>query len=108
MGCGCGGRGAAPVATGHSVAPQQQKERVITQCTLSKDVITKYKEILLCLKINNSFSNYGLNIATMNSLIGVMISALNYPTDYCYYQNQINNFQQNYLPRIIESNDSCM
>jgi len=109
MGCStCGGGG-----VGRSNAPvirqQPQQQRIInTDCQFSKQLLTTWLNALTCVKTNNKLSLITVPDVLANQFLGVLISALNYPEDYCYYESTITNFQNNILPRIVEHVPECL
>lgn len=110
MGCGsCGGGGntqSYPYMTAqhNNLQLAQQPEN----CSLTAEVLTKWLNILTCIRTQNKGYLVGLEGFTMNSLVGVVQSAINYPNNYCYYQPNLENFQTNILPLIIENVPECV
>lgn len=78
-----------------------------SDCNYTKALLEKWYSALYCVRINNKSDAIGITNQKINSYLGYIQSALNYPENYCYYLNEIDSFQQNILPRIITNVPNC-
>lgn len=105
MGCGCNSGVSTQEKIGNNinypVIPR------IANCTITETTILKYKSMLECCKSTNTLSLINLTVIQCNSYLGYFQSALNYPDDYCYYYEKINNFTESILPLIINNVYNC-
>lgn len=77
-------------------------------CEITSELLNNWKQILLCIKNNIAFETVGLSEFNINSLLGIIQSAINYPDNYCYYSPQLENFKNNILLRIVENVPECI
>lgn len=107
MGCNCGG-----VAGGGNNGVQNRGLSFTppsnTDCSITKQLLTTWKQILTCVKAQGKYTEANLTQFEINQLLGVIQSALNYPDNYCYYSVQLEDFQNNRLPIIINNVTSCL
>jgi hypothetical protein len=76
-------------------------------CDYTKEMLEKWYKLLYCVLINNKANFIGITNQKINSFLGYIQSALNYPENYCYYMDTLSDFEQNILPRIIENVPNC-
>lgn len=111
MGCSsCGGGGSSTQAYQYAAIHQHNTPQMAydaANCTYTNAILEKWKLILTCIKIQSLGSLVGIETFQMNVLMGVIQSALNYPNNYCFYKQQLDDFQTNILPRIIENVPDC-
>jgi len=99
---------AANAAKEINVNSYRKVKEKIENCLIDKELLTKWKSVLKCIKLNNRYTEANITISELNSSLGYIQSALNYPDDYCYYTEELNNFKNNILPRIVENVPSCI
>lgn len=99
MGCPCENNSTTPFA---SVANVKKAANQVTDCTVTKEQIETWLNLLQTAKKNGSSVSEQL----LNSNIGIMQSALNYPNNYCYYQQRIDIFKEFVLPKLMNEADS--
>lgn len=110
MGCStCSGGGVVYNGSGFASNPNIPK-RVITpavDCLLTKEILARWKNTLKCIKNNNQLETIGLVNSSANQILGIIQSALNYPDNYCFYEQELSYFQTTVLPLIIEYASEC-
>lgn len=104
--CGCGSTlnntttfrpYSAPVSTGSSI-----------ECDITKENLITWKNLLSCIKTNNYYTIANIPEFNVNKFLGVIQSALNYPSNYCYYYDQLNYFKTFVLINIINNVPQCI
>lgn len=75
-------------------------------CFFNKEILQNYKNLLEQIKEKNIISEAGLTIKSINSYLGLVQSALNYPDNYCLFEQQLSDFRDKILPKIIIANAS--
>lgn len=103
--CGCGS--AVSYGTYQPVTTNRELPRSTEYCPYTKSVLIQWLKILNCIKAQNKKSLIQASDFNINSLLGIIQSALNYPDDYCFYKPQLEEFQNTFLPRIIEYVPEC-
>lgn len=103
--CGCSNN--TNFSNYHQPSNRQAQVPSPSDCSITKQMLIKWKAMLNCVKINKKLDLIGLNEVTVNQYLGVIQSALNYPDNYCYYKIQLENFQTINLPLIIEYVSEC-
>jgi hypothetical protein len=83
--------------------------RVINEnCLYTSGLLNIWINAIKCCKESDKLMLIGLNAFQANIHIGNIQSAINYPEDYCYFEQQLIDYQQNILPRIIEYVPECL
>lgn len=104
--CGCGGGGGgSSTATDGYIA--YSAPVIPTECGLTRTVLNTWMTALICIKLQDKFEKAGINVVSVNQLLGLLQSALNYPDNYCYFYEQLQYFQQSLLPSIITNVPEC-
>jgi hypothetical protein len=62
---------------------------------------------MACVKASNKGIVIGLSVPKINIYLGYLQSALNYPDNYCYYFDKLEEFRLTILPRIIANVPAC-
>lgn len=78
-----------------------------TDCDYTKESLQKWQRLLECVLINNKSSLIGITDQKIRSYLGYIQSALNYPDNYCFYKDVLDDFSTNILPRIILNVPNC-
>jgi hypothetical protein len=84
--CGCS---KSPVTPGPNIQRQQVNVIPIEDCTYTLDQLRTWYSILVCCKDQVLYPQLGINAQTMNSYLGITGSALNYPTNPCYFKDNL-------------------
>ncbi len=116
MGCGCGKKPATssvvasrpPEVNNTQMATQTAAPQEPAVCAITLDILNKWQNILMCVKNNNSYQKVGISEIVLNQFLGIIQSAKNYPADYCYYGDNLENFKVAVLPKIIENEPNCL
>ena len=108
MGCtSCGGsrniNNNLSIKSGYSAGSSYSPE----DCNYTKEVLEKWKSLLICVQINNKAALINTTQAKINSYLGYVQSALNYPDNYCYYKDKLSEFETTLLPRILLNVPNC-
>lgn len=95
MGCNCGSNtSSASAATIQSDTIHSQM--VIQDCPYTIEDINRWLDKVRCFKDKGLYITMpNITVAMLNSYIGTLLSALNYPTNICYFQpmlQDIDNF----------------
>lgn len=104
----------AAKAAAQQLANVQQKQFNATQpakikleatqpedCEYTQKLLRTWYNALDCVKQHGKLQLISLNAQQANSYLGYLQSALNYPDNYCYYQDKLEEFKLKVLPRII-------
>jgi hypothetical protein len=87
MGCGCG---AGVVRSSPQVFVRQNTQtQAPADCQYTMDQLNSWLAQLICCKNKGLYTSLGINAPTMNKYLGIVMSALNYPTNPCYFQSQL-------------------
>lgn len=78
MGCGCQNR-PVQIAANESFTVNEN-------CPFTLSELTGYKERLYCIKSRELYTDAQTTEATINSYLGIVTSAIYYPSDFCYFQ----------------------
>lgn len=111
--CACNG-GASSIYTFNNDTPNPQSvsNRMVNVpeegCTITEEMLTLWKTMLLCVKNTDKMAIINLPLVSVNQMLGIIQSALNYPDNYCYYIPQLEYFRSNVLLRIIENVPECL
>ena len=89
--CNCGSGGAGVQQTRsfvtRAVAPQTQQD---SECPYTLDDITSWIEKVECFKDKGLYVNLpNISLKQLVNYRGVLLSALNYPTNICYFKDQL-------------------
>ena len=104
--CGCGAANKNNSSTHRQVSVARQVEQA--PCDITKEHLLLWKQILTCIKQNNYFVAADTPEFTINKFLGIVQSALNYPSDYCYFNEQLNYFKTFVLLKIIDNVPQCI
>ena len=88
MGCGCG---ASTVRSSPQVfvARRENASQAPADCQYTMDQLRSWLALLICCKDKALYMSLGIGAPTMNKYLGIVMSALNYPTNPCYFQSQL-------------------
>lgn len=82
MGCNCG-KGVVPI-TELTYSPTSN-DTLNQPCSYNFSNISDLYTKLNLVKLNNQASNIGITNIQLNGYLGILISALNYSNNYCYF-----------------------
>lgn len=91
MGCGCG-------AGGSSSVPQytesnnniHQQTFIDDSCPYTVEILQMWLQKLECFKNNGLYVNMpNITVPQINSYTGTVLSALNYPSNVCYFKDML-------------------
>lgn len=77
-------------------------------CPITKEIVKMWQKAVICVKAKGELSKINMTTRTANSVLGLIQSALNYPDNYCYYEAELRDFQNNNLPLILEYVQECL
>lgn len=77
-------------------------------CLYNGGLLNVWLNAIKCVKTSDKLNLIGLTDFQANVQIGNIQSAINYPENYCYFEPQLTDYQQNILPRIIEYVPECL
>lgn len=86
MGCGCGTTANNTSYSGFTPAVQVT---AAVNCMVDRDILLNWKNKLDCVQAKQLYDVTGIDVATLNRLSGVVLSALNRSSNYCYFENQL-------------------
>lgn len=89
MGCGCGARAVAPTPPSPGVFVRDAMQPAPSDCQYTLDMFQVWLTKLICCKNKNLYIGLGINAQTMNKYMGLVMSALNFPSNPCYFQTQL-------------------
>lgn len=104
MGCPCSARQSQQTNSNQLVRPPVPSPE---DCDYTKTLIQNWFAILSCVKINK-LNKIDLTVGQANMYLGYFQSALNYPDNYCFYTDKLQEFQTNVLPRIVTNVPECL
>lgn len=78
-----------------------------TDCDYDNTILRNWYNMFDCIKKNSKHEEIGLTTAKVNSYIGYIQSALNYPDNFCFYKDVLDDILLNIIPRIINSVPEC-
>ena len=103
--CGC----ASSVPENNSLNSLNSTNNIINlNCGVTIELLEHWQKILFCIKNEDKTSLIYSNTVVINQYLGLIQSALNYPDNYCYYFEQIENFQNSLLPLIVNNVPECI
>ena len=85
-GCGCGTASNNAPYTGFTPAIQVT---AALNCMVERDMLLNWKSKLDCVQAKHLYSVIGIEVATLNRLSGIVQSALNWTSNYCYFEHQL-------------------
>lgn len=101
MAClGCGGS-----AVVYQSQPVPSEVIPNEQCEYNKVLLTAWKNKLECFKRKHLYSQYNIALSTVNSSIGIVLSALNYESMICYFKRQLDGITD--IVNLITSIEEC-
>jgi len=95
MGCGCSNT--TSINSGFTPAIQVTAS---INCMVDKDMLSNWKSKLECVQANNLYNIIGIDNATWNRLYGIVQSALNWTSNYCYFEYHLQEVML-LIPKII-------
>lgn len=87
--CGCG---KSMGVTSTSSTTMNANIRVIPpveDCEYTIEQLKTWLKSLVCVKDKGIYTQFGINGQTMNKYLGIVMSAINYPSNPCYFQNDL-------------------
>ena len=78
-----------PPSFAYKTLPPQKV--VDLNCQYTLDQVKKWSELLICFKENGYYSTYNISGKDLNKALGIVLSAINYPTNICYFESELNN-----------------
>lgn len=85
MGCGCNAK-TNTSNTGFTPAIQVSAAK---SCMLDRDILLNWQSKLECVQNKNLYEVVGIDVYTLNRLSGLIQSALNWSSNYCYFEIQL-------------------
>lgn len=104
----CSACGAAASTNNFSHPVQTFAVPVNPNCPFNKTLLTAWKAILNCIKQTRKYQESGMSKVVVNQMAGIVQSAINYPDNYCYYEEQLVYFQSQLLPIIVTNVSECV
>ena len=93
--CSTCGKSAVNVQTyiQKSINYQQLPPQLIVDlnCPYTLDQMKIWSNLLICFKEKGYYSQYGISGQQLNAALGIVLSALNYPTNICYFKSDLDN-----------------
>lgn len=77
-------------------------------CEMTAEVLYAWRAMLNCMKLKGTYRAVGLTSQELNSILGIVQSAINYPDDYCHYADRYAYFQNTILPLIVTNVPECI
>lgn len=77
-------------------------------CEITSEILINWQNILNCIKLSQKYSLLNLPLQKVNMLLGIIQSGINYPDDYCYYEEQLQEFKNIILPLILTNAAECI
>ena len=74
-------------STGRTYSPLNNTQPA--NCTITPEMLQNWLAKLNCIKLNNRYLSIGLSAADMNRLLGTVQSAINWQSNYCYFEYQL-------------------
>lgn len=107
MGCGCLSENtvASPLSPAQVAAIVQMQRIEDPNCIYTFEVLNEYKDLLNCVKANNTVDLFNITMTKLNSYLGVVQSAINYTTNSCYFVAQLDEIQ--ILIQDIKDSNQC-
>jgi hypothetical protein len=84
--CGCGNTTTTSTYTGSTGTSQVTAS---ADCTITPQMLEAWKTNLKCIAQNSLFDQAGIDFATYNRMMGTVQSGLNWRTNYCYFEHQL-------------------
>lgn len=89
-------------------SPYSTQRTITENCNITKEMLLVWRGALNCLKSSGKYTLVNMNLHEVNRYLGLVQSGLNYPDDYCFYQDRIINFQTIILPLIVTNVPECL
>jgi hypothetical protein len=86
---GCASCGASRVGRIPPTQRTQVNFSVVENCPYTGEQLNVWLTKLICCKDKVLYKNLGITAPTMNKYLGIVMSALNYPTNPCYFQKEL-------------------
>lgn len=86
---GCATCGASRVVMSAPLVRQQINFAPVEGCTYTMEQLNAWLTKLICCKDKALYLSLKINAQIMNKYLGIVMSALNYPTNPCYFQNDL-------------------
>lgn len=104
--CGCSaGRSNASVARVQSFTANSSAPTSNEPCTYELTQVQDWLDKANCFKSNGLYVTYGISLRQINMYIGALMSAINYPTNLCYFRKQLDEIQS--FITIVISTGQC-
>lgn len=104
----CGSCNKSSFSSSSSIGPMTRSQsNIVGNCEFTQEILLNWRNILRCLKASGSNSLQGLSLTEINRYLGTVQSSINYPDNYCYYNQQLQDFQS-LIPIIIENASNCI
>lgn len=88
MGCGCGAS-QVTVAPNSGVVLQPLTYNSSENCIYTIEQLHVWLTKLICCKDKGLYLQLGSNAQTINKYLGIVMSAINYPSNPCYFKNDL-------------------
>lgn len=97
----CCGRTYAPQT--RVFAPRQQSVPNIApeDCTYTLDILNAWTRMIVCFKDKALYLNYKIAPSYVNKALGIVLSAKNYPSNPCYFQDDLDQINEKLIILII-------
>lgn len=102
--CGCSaGRASAPSARIQSFTSSSSVSN--EPCTYELSQVQDWLDKANCFKSNGLYVSFGISLRQLNMYVGALMSAINYPTNLCYFKKQLDEIQS--FITIVISTGQC-
>lgn len=108
MSCGCGGGGGGvsftPTVRPSFVQnpPEQQQDQ---SCPFTLDMLQGWLTQVQCYRTNGFYVGTSITLRQLNIYLGVLKSAINYPTNFCWLATQLAEIQAFIM--LLQSTGQC-
>lgn len=106
--CGCGAKNNGGSGNTQRGVFLNAPEEPVSPCDITKENLIAWKYLLTCIKENNYYSQANIVEFTVNKFLGIIQSALNYPSDYCYFNEQLSYFKTFILLNLLDNVPQCI
>jgi hypothetical protein len=103
MGCSTCGK-----ITTTAPVPVTQSSQILVNdptCTYTMDQLNNWSKILICCKDKMLYISLNISPSTLNQYLGIVLSALNYPTYPCYFKSQLDIIEDTIM--MIQNTGQC-
>jgi hypothetical protein len=87
--CACGGGGGGGSTLDTPQARVYQPIDTPEDCPYTLEQLEEWRRLLLCIRDGGYSAELGFSEARMNGAVGIVVSAINYRRNLCYFQPQL-------------------